>query len=186
MAAIPAAHTATTEIAATTIKDAGMLESLLSLEGWKSAALIFTLLGWTFATLGILSGIAVYVAKTNIETLKEAPRTVTNAPALQPHNQITKPITVVTFGYGESEAYTAKIIEGLRGSGFIVRNPMRVGFRPGAPMGLTVVPNGHDASQLMKSLDQSKIPYSVGETHRVPARARQAAADSIVLEIGGK
>jgi hypothetical protein len=164
-----------------------LFASLLSLDGWKTAAVIFTVLGWTFGALGILSAIAVYVAKANIETLKEAPRTVAHSPALQPHIQVPKPpISVIVFGYGEPEAYAAEIIKGLRDASFDVRPPMHVGFRPDAPSGLTVVANGHDAAQLMNSLEQAKIPYLVGKRHHIPASAVTMAADSIIIEIGVK
>jgi hypothetical protein len=168
------------------IRDGGMFETYLSMDGWKSAVLAFTILGWVCAGLSLVSGIIVYVAKANIEVLKEAPRAVEHAPALQPHTQApTVPITVIAFGYGEPIAYAHGIIEGLTKAGFSVRR-MTVGFRPDAPTGVTVVPNGNDANELKASLDQAGIKYSIGQTHHIPGSAIQSAADSVVLEIGAK
>ena len=161
--------------------------SFLSLEGWKSATLIFTVLGWTFGALTILSGIAVYVANTNIDALKAAPRAIEHPPALYPHMKVkSPPISIITFGYGEPESYTSEMISALNAADFEVRPPMHVGFRPGAPSGVTVVPNGHDAAQLMKSLDQADIKYTISQQLHVPASALQSVADLIVLEIGAK
>jgi hypothetical protein len=130
MAAIPAAHITTTAITPIIIRADSMFQAAFSVDGWKSIAFAFTVLGWTFAAFGTISGIIVYVAKVNIEALKEAPRTVSNAPAMQPHQQLpTVPITVIAFGYGEPINYADSIIDRLIKAGFIVRK-MTVGFRP--------------------------------------------------------
>lgn len=168
-------------------RNVSMLENLFPIEGWRAIALIFQILVWILGVAAVLFQIVVFVAKTNIDTLQEAPRIVTHAPALQPHSQVQMPpVTVITFGYGEPEKYTAEIIKGLRAASFDVRPPMHVGFRPDAPSGLTVVPNGHDATQLIKSLEQANIKYNIGQINHVPPSAWQTVSDSIVLEIGAK
>lgn len=163
-----------------------MFQSIFSVDGWKSIAFAFTVLGWTFAALGTFSGIIVYVAKVNIEALKEAPRAVSNAAAMQPRRPSpTVPITVIAFGYGEPIVYADSIIDRLIKTGFIVRK-MTVGFRADAPTGLTVVPNGQNAVELMQSLDQAGLKYSIGRAHHIPGSAIQSASDSVVLEVGAK
>jgi hypothetical protein len=185
MAASPIAHIARTATNPIMIRNGGMFETAFSLDGWKSIALIFTVLGWTLGAFVIVSGIIVYIAKTNIEVLKESPRRVVDAPAMKSTEEPTIPITVIAFGYGEPSAYADAIIDGLRNAGFTVRK-MTVGFRSDAPTGLTVVSNGHNATALMKSLDQATLKYSIGETHHIPASATTSASDSIVLEVGAK
>jgi hypothetical protein len=186
MAAIPATHITNTAINAIIIRIGGMFQSIFSVDVWKSIAFAFTVIGWTSAILVTLSAIIVYVSKTNIEALKEAPRTVYNAPTMQPRRSLqTVPITVIAFGYGEPIDYADSIIDRLTKAGFVVRK-MRVGFRTDAPSGLTVVPNGHDAVALMQSLNQAGLKYSVGQTHHIPLLAAESASDSVVLEVGAK
>ena len=149
-----------------------MFENLFNVEGWRSIALVFQILVWVLGVIAVLFQIIVFVAKANIDTLKVDPRTIDHAPALYPHTKVqSPPISIITFGYGETESYTSEIISGLKAADFDVRAPMHVGFRPDAQSGVTVVPNGHDATQLMKSLDQADIKYTVGQQLHVPASA---------------
>ena len=186
MAAIPAAHITNTAINAIIIRIGGMFQSTFSVDGWKSIVFTFTILGWTFAALVTISAIIVHVAKTNIEALKDAPRMVSNSPAMQPLRTLPAvPITVISFGHGEPIDYADSIIDRLIKAGFVVRK-MTVGVRADAPTGLTVVPNGHDAVSLIQSLDQAGLKYSVGQTHHIPGVAIQSASDSVVLEVGAK
>jgi hypothetical protein len=162
-----------------------MFQSTFSVDVWKSIAFWFAVLVFTFAALGTISGIIVHVAKTNIEALKDAPRTVSNSPEMHPLRLPTVPITVIAFGHGEPIDYADSIIDRLLKARFIVRK-MTVGFRTDAPTGLTVVPNGHDAVALMQALDQADLKYSIGQTHHIPGSAIQSASDSVVLEVGAK
>lgn len=164
-----------------------MFETLFTVDGWRSIAFVFQILVWVLGVIAVLFQIIVFVAKANVDTLKAAPRTIDNPAALYPHMKVkSPPISIISFGNGEPEAYAAEIIAALRSTDFDVKPPMHVGFNQAASSGLTVVPNGQDASQLMKSLDQAKIKYTLGKNHHVPASARQFISDSIVLEVGAK
>ena len=68
MAASPAAHIANTAITAVIIRIGGMFQSTFSVDGWKSIAFAFTVLGWTFTALGTISGIIVRAGLTNLDS----------------------------------------------------------------------------------------------------------------------
>lgn len=164
-----------------------MIENLFTIDGWRSIALVSQILVWVLGVMAVLFQIIVFFAKTNIDTLNASPRHIKQASAHQPYTKIkSPPISVITFGYSEPEAYESEIITWLKDADFHVKTDMHVGFRPDAPSGLTVVPNGHDATQLLRSLDQANIKYTIGQYPHVPVSALQQVSDSIVLEIGAK
>ena len=135
----------------------------ISAEGWRTVAFWATVIGWSLGGMGILSGVLVYVAKSNAEFLQKAPRTISDpikplVPSIPKNTEVSAArlsILIISAGQGEPIEYANQIAANITSVARVER--FDITMLVGAETGVTFVANGKDPKPLLDLLNRAGI-----------------------------
>lgn len=172
-----------------------MWPHLLSIETWRIVGLFSNILTWLFGIFAIISAIVAYLAQSNMEILKNAPRELTTgqreqiavplkptpadslaqeqsktadevARSQQPSRIQSTGILLISIGGDESEAYAAQLANVLAKNFRIAR--FSIESMPNAPTGMSYLPNGNDPKPLLTYLEKAGLRASPSALPMLP------------------